>query len=56
MPKDTPLLDAVKEKEKIAEVDLELEFDEKEQEIKEKQESSRLLKEQQLKDALVLRQ
>jgi len=37
-------------------VDLELEFDEREQVIKEKEEASRLLKEQQLKDALALRQ
>ena len=56
MAADTPLLEEVKEKEKVAEVDLELEFDERELVIKEKEEASRLLKEQQLKDALALRQ
>lgn len=53
---DTDLLQEVKEREKVAEVDLELEFEEKELAIKEKEEESRLLKEKQLKDALALRQ
>ena len=49
------MLEEVKEREKIAEVDLELEFEEREQAIKDKEEASRLLKEKQLKDALAVR-